>query len=97
MDASSLRRMTFGHRVITGGSHAPAPSYPQPQPCPPGTISRRILLRGQFFPQFLRRQLEALPETQLGEIQAQQAVRRLILAAAGAEAAQVPVQALQVQ
>ena len=62
-----------------------------------GTISRRILLRGQFFPQFLRGQLEELPETQLGEIQAQQAVRRLIFAAAGAKAAQVPVQTLQVQ
>src|SRR5512135_1686494 len=35
MDARSLRRMTLGHRVITGGSHAPTPSYPQPQPSPP--------------------------------------------------------------
>src|SRR5512135_1061300 len=39
-----------------------------------GTISRRNLLSGQFFPQLLRGQLEELPETQLGEIQAQQAV-----------------------
>src|SRR3954447_17324391 len=62
-----------------------------------GTISRRMLLRGQFFPQLLRAQLEELPEAQLGEIQAQQAVRRLILAAAGPEATQVPVQPLQVQ
>src|SRR4051812_43462163 len=35
MDASPLRRMTFGHRIITGGSPAPTPSYPQPQPGPP--------------------------------------------------------------
>src|SRR5437588_897141 len=35
MDASPLGTMTFGHRVITGGSHAPTPSYPQPQPGPP--------------------------------------------------------------
>src|SRR3954454_15497796 len=35
MDARPLRRMTFGHRVITGGSHAPTPSYPQPRPGPP--------------------------------------------------------------
>ena len=62
-----------------------------------GTISRRIFHRGQFFPQFLRRQLEELPEAQLGQLQAQQAVRRLILAAAGSEPPQVPVQALQVQ
>src|SRR4051812_21344765 len=62
-----------------------------------GTISRRMILRGQFFPQLLRGQLEELPEAQLGQIQAQQAVRRLILAAAGPEATQVPVQTLQVQ
>src|SRR3954464_15096789 len=30
MGASSLRRMTFGDRVITGGNHAPTPSYPRP-------------------------------------------------------------------
>src|SRR3954470_17010699 len=35
MDARSLRRMTFGNRVITGGSHAPTPSYPRPQEGPP--------------------------------------------------------------
>ena len=35
MDARPLRRMTFGNRVITGGSHAPTPSYPRPQPGPP--------------------------------------------------------------
>src|SRR3954447_2908051 len=35
MDASPLRRMTLGHRVITGGSHAPTPSYPRPQPSLP--------------------------------------------------------------
>jgi hypothetical protein len=62
-----------------------------------GTISHRMILRGQFFPQLLRGQLEELPEAQLGEIQAQQAVRRLIFAAAGPEATQVPVQTLQVQ
>ena len=62
-----------------------------------GTISRRNLLSGQFFPQLLRGQLEELPETQLGEIQAQQAVRRLTLAAAYSKATQVPVQTLEVQ
>src|SRR5205823_13013232 len=35
MDASSLRIMTLGHQVITGGSHAPTPSYPQPQSSSP--------------------------------------------------------------
>src|SRR4051812_1411561 len=34
MDASPLRRMALGHRVITGASHAPTPSYPRPQPRP---------------------------------------------------------------
>src|SRR5512138_1571651 len=34
MDASSLQRMTFGDRVITGGSHAPTPSYPRPSAGP---------------------------------------------------------------
>ena len=62
-----------------------------------GAISRRISPRGQFFPQFLRSQLEELPEAQVGPLQAQQAVRCLICAAAGPEAAQVPVQAFQVQ
>jgi hypothetical protein len=62
-----------------------------------GTISRRIFHRGQLFPQFLRGQLEELPEAQVGDIQAQQAVRRLILAAADSESPQIPVQALQVQ
>src|SRR5215203_5792254 len=33
-----------------------------------GTISRRIVHRGQFFPQFLRSQLEELPEAQLGQL-----------------------------
>src|ERR1700736_6522213 len=33
MDASSLLTMTLGNRVITGGSHAPTPSYPRPQAC----------------------------------------------------------------
>ncbi len=62
-----------------------------------GTISRRISHRGQFFPQFVRRQLEQLPEAQAGQLYAQQAVRRLILAASGPEPPQVPVQPLQVQ
>ena len=38
MDASPLRTMTLGNRVITGGSHAPTPSYPRPQA---GPSSRR--------------------------------------------------------
>lgn len=63
----------------------------------PGTITRCILLRGQSLPQFLRRQLEEFPETQVGHVQAQQSVRRLALAAAGPEPTKVPVQTLQVQ
>src|SRR3954454_16959400 len=34
MDASSLRIMSFGDNVITGGNHAPTPSYSRPQPRP---------------------------------------------------------------
>ena len=64
---------------------------------PVGTISRRNWFRGQFFPQFLRRQLEEFPEAQGGKLQAQQSVRRLALAAAESEAVQVPVQSLQIQ
>ena len=30
MDARPFRRMTFGYKVITGGSHAPEESYPRP-------------------------------------------------------------------
>src|SRR4051794_38796422 len=59
-----------------------------------GTISRRNFLSGQFFPQFLRGQLEELPEAQVGQLQSQQAVWRLTLAAAGPEPTQVPVQSL---
>jgi hypothetical protein len=62
-----------------------------------GTISRRILLRGQFFPQFLRGQLEELPEAQVGQLQTQQAVRRLTSPGAGSEPTQIPVQPLQVE
>jgi hypothetical protein len=62
-----------------------------------GTVSRRILRRGQFFPQFLGRQLEELPEGQRGQLQIQQAVRRLIFAAPGSELTKVPVQAFEVQ
>src|SRR5512138_3164909 len=37
MDASSPRIMAFGDTAITGGSHAPTPSYPRPQAgLPPG-------------------------------------------------------------
>src|SRR5689334_4659455 len=43
-----------------------------------GTISRCISHRGQLFPQLLRGQVEEFPEAQLGEIQSQQAVGRLI-------------------
>lgn len=62
-----------------------------------GTISCRILLHGQSFPQSLRGQFEELPETQLGENQTQHAVGRLILPAACSEPTQVPIQTLQVQ
>jgi hypothetical protein len=50
-----------------------------------GTISRCNFLTGQFLTQFRRGQLEEFPEAQLGESQAQQALRRLTLAAAGAK------------
>src|SRR5512135_2257146 len=36
MDARLLRRMTFGNRVITGGSHAPTESYARPSAGPSG-------------------------------------------------------------
>ena len=55
-----------------------------------GTFSRRIIFRGQLFPQLLRCQLEELPETQIGQLQTQQLVWRLILAMAPAKAMQVP-------
>jgi hypothetical protein len=34
MSAGPLRIMAFGHQADPGGSHAPAPSYPQPLPGP---------------------------------------------------------------
>src|SRR5512135_160086 len=45
-----------------------------------GTISRRMSWRGQLLPQLVRGQLEELPEAQVRELQAQQAVGGLILA-----------------
>ena len=66
------------------------------RPCR-STNSRRILLRGQSFPQFLGRQFEELPEAQLGQLQTQQAVRRSISPGAGPEPTQIPVQPLQVE
>jgi hypothetical protein len=59
-----------------------------------GTISRRNFLPGQCFPQFLRGQLEELPEAQVRQFHTHQAVRRLTLAAADPELAKVPVQPL---
>src|SRR5512142_1735463 len=56
-----------------------------------------MVCRGQLFPQFPRGQLEELPEAQVGQLQVEKAVRRLILAVAGSEPPQVPVQPLQVQ
>src|SRR6516165_9916634 len=34
MSARSLRIMAFGNEADPGGSHAPAPSYPEPPPGP---------------------------------------------------------------
>jgi enterochelin esterase-like enzyme len=51
-----------------------------------GTISRHIFLHGQSLPQFLRRQLEKLPEAQGGKLQAEQAIGCLVLARAGSKA-----------
>src|SRR4051794_7333410 len=62
-----------------------------------GTISRRNFQRGQSFPQFLGRQLEELPEAQVGHPQAEQVVRRLTLAVTDPEPTKVPVQTFQVQ
>ena len=44
-----------------------------------GTISRHIICSGQLFAQFFRSHPEELPEAERGQLQAQQAVRRLIL------------------
>jgi transposase len=62
-----------------------------------GIISRRISQRGQFFPQFLGRQLKEFPEAQVGQFQTHQTVRRLTFAATDPELTQVPVQPLQVE
>ena len=50
-----------------------------------GTISRHIICSGQLFAQFFRGHPEELPEAQRGQLQAQQAVRRLILSVPGPE------------
>ena len=50
-----------------------------------GTISRHIICSGQLFAQFFRSHPEELPEAQRGQLQAQQAVRRLILSVPGPE------------
>jgi hypothetical protein len=47
-----------------------------------------------LFPQSLGGQLEELPETEIGQLQTQSFVRRLILAMAPAKAMQVSVQPL---
>src|SRR5271157_1306006 len=51
----------------------------------PGTISQHIICSGQLFAQFFRSHPEELPEAQRGQLQAQQAVRRLILSVPGPE------------
>ena len=50
-----------------------------------GTISRRIICSGQLFAQFFRSHPEELPEAQRGQLQAQEAVRRLMLSVPGPE------------
>ena len=50
-----------------------------------GTISQHIICSGQLFAQFFRSHPEELPEAQRGQLQAQQAVRRLILSVPGPE------------
>ena len=50
-----------------------------------GTISRHIICSGQLFAQFFRSHPEELPEAQRGQLQPQQAVRRLILSVPGPE------------
>src|SRR5208337_3977167 len=50
-----------------------------------GTISRHIICSGQLFAQFFRGHPEELPEAQRGQLQAQEAVRRLILSVPGPE------------
>src|SRR3954471_8450260 len=62
-----------------------------------GTFSRRMFHRGQLFPQLFRGQLEELPKAQVGKLQAEEPVWRLILAGAGPEPSQVPVKPLQGQ
>ena len=52
---------------------------------PIGTISRHIICSGQLFAQFFRSHPEELPEAQRRQLQAQEAVRRLILSVPGPE------------
>ena len=54
-------------------------------PVSAGTISRHIICSGQLFAQFFRGHPEELPEAQRGQLQAQEAVRRLILSVPGPE------------
>ena len=49
------------------------------------TISRHIICSGQLFAQFFRSHPEELPEARRGQLQAQQAVRRLIHSVPGPE------------
>jgi hypothetical protein len=91
-----LQARTIAARVSLVQGSLDTAARPMPVHCF-GTNSRHILLRGQSFPQFLRRQLEELPEAQLGKPQVQQVVRRLILAASYSKPTKVPVQTLQVQ
>ena len=48
-------------------------------------INRHIICSGQLFSQFFRSHPEELPEAQRGQLQAQEAVRRLILSVPGPE------------
>ena len=57
----------------------------RPVPLGGGTISRHIICSGQLFAQFFRSHPEELPEAQRGQLQAQEAVRRLMLSVPGPE------------
>ena len=90
----SRRRFAEGFvgAVVTGGMTMLRPpcrcaiqSYDGQSSVLYGTISRHIICSGQLFAQFFRSHPEELPEAQRGQLQAQQAVRRLILSVPGPE------------
>ena len=94
--SSFLPEKTNGHRIsrrneigcrfiILARKDERTPDFSKEKTNGHGTISRHIICSGQLFAQFFRSHPEELPEAQRGQLQAQQAVRRLILSVPGPE------------